>query len=69
MTLIPVGALGTPAGVTVADAEDAADVPAPFVVVAVNVYSEPFVSPEISQDVAGDVMVQVLPDRAEPVES
>ena len=69
VTLIPVGALGTPAGVTAADAADAADVPAPFVALAVNVYSEPFVSPEISQDVAGDVMVQVLPDRAEPVES
>ena len=69
VAVTPVGALGTPAGVTVADGADAAEVPTPFVAVAVNVYSEPFVSPVISHDVAGDVMVHVLPAIDAPVAS
>jgi hypothetical protein len=69
VAVTPVGALGTPAGVTVADCADAAEVPTPFVAVAVNVYSEPFVSPVISHEVAGAVMEQVFPEMAKPVES
>jgi hypothetical protein len=37
VTLTPVGALGTPAGVTVEDGADSAEVPTPFVAVALNV--------------------------------
>ena len=69
VTLNPVGALGTPAGVTAADAEDSPEVPTPFVVVALNVYSDPFASPETVHEVAGEVMVQVLPETVAPVPS
>jgi hypothetical protein len=69
VAVTPVGALGTPAGVTVADCADAAEVPTPFVAAAVNVYSEPLVNPVISHEVAGAVMEQVFPAIAEPVES
>jgi hypothetical protein len=69
VTLNPVGALGTPAGVTAADADDSPEVPTPFVVVALNVYSDPFASPETVHEVAGEVMVQVLPETAAPVPS
>jgi hypothetical protein len=37
LTVTPVGALGTPAGVVVVDGADSEDVPTPFVAVAVNV--------------------------------
>jgi hypothetical protein len=37
VTVTPVGALGAPAGVVVADGADSADVPTPLVAVAVNV--------------------------------
>ena len=37
VTVTPVGALGAPAGVVVADGADSAEVPTPFVAVAVNV--------------------------------
>ena len=69
MTETPVGALGTPAGVTVAAAEDSTEVETPLVAVALNVYSDPLVSPETVQEVAGDVIVQVLPAMAAPVPS
>jgi hypothetical protein len=48
------------AGVTAVDAVDADDVPAPFVAVAVNVYEVPFVRPDTTQLVAGDVTVHVF---------
>lgn len=69
ITLNPVGALGTPAGVTATDADDSPEVPTLFVVVALNVYSDPFASPETVHEVAGEVMVQVLPETAAPVPS
>jgi len=43
--LTPVGAPGTPAGVTAFDGFDAGPVPFAFVAVTVNVYAVPFVSP------------------------
>jgi hypothetical protein len=69
VTETPVGALGAPAGVIAADGADSAEVPTPLVAVALNVYSEPLVSPETVQEVAGAVMVQVLPEIAAPVAS
>jgi hypothetical protein len=69
VTATPVGALGAPAGVIAADGADSAEVPTPLVAVALNVYSEPLVSPETVQEVAGAVMVQVLPEIAAPVAS
>jgi hypothetical protein len=69
VTETPVGALGAPAGVVAADGADSVEVPTPLVAVALNVYSEPLVSPETVQEVAGDVMVQVLPVIAAPVAS
>ena len=41
----PVGAPGTVLGVTAVEALDAADVPAAFVAVTVNVYAVPFARP------------------------
>jgi hypothetical protein len=69
VTETPVGALGTPAGVTVAEAEDSIEVETPLVAVALKEYSDPLVSPETAHEVAGDVMVQVLPAIAVPVAS
>ena len=69
VTETPVGALGTPAGVTVAEGEEAAEVETPLVAVALKEYSDPFVSPETAQEVAGEVIVQVLPAIAVPVAS
>jgi len=69
VTETPVGALGAPAGVVAADGADSAEVPTPLVAVALNVYSDPLVSPETVQEVAGNVMVQVLPEIAAPVAS
>jgi hypothetical protein len=58
-----VGAPGVPGlpGVTELEAGDAADVPPSFVAVAVNVYSVLFVKPVTTQEVSGDVTVQVAP--------
>jgi hypothetical protein len=69
VTDTPVGALGTPAGVTVAEGADSAEVPTPLVAVALKVYSEPLVRPETVHVVAGEVMVHVLPETAAPVAS
>ena len=69
VTETPVGALGAPAGVVAADGADSAEVPTPLVAVALNVYSDPLVSPETVQEVAGEVIVQVLPAIAAPVPS
>jgi hypothetical protein len=69
VTDTPVGALGTPAGVTVAEGADSTEVLTPLVAVALKVYSEPLVNPETVQEVEGDVMVQVLPEIAAPVAS
>jgi len=69
VTETPVGALGAPAGVVAADVADSVEVPTPLEAVALNVYSDPLVSPETVQEVAGDVMVQVLPEIAAPVAS
>ena len=68
-TVNPVGALGTPAGVKESDSADSLESPTPLVVVAVNVYEDPFVSPETLHEVAGGVMEQFLPGIAVPVES
>jgi hypothetical protein len=69
VTETPVGALGTPAGITVAEGADATEVDTPFVAVALKEYSDPLVSPETAQEVAGEVIVQVLPAIAVPVAS
>ena len=55
----PCAHVGT-AGVTAADAFDAADVPDAFVAVAVNVKATSFVKPVTMQLVAGAVTVQVF---------
>ena len=57
-----VGVPGTPGalaavGITAAVAEDADDVPAPFVAVAVNVYAVPSSRPGTRHDVAGAITV------------
>jgi hypothetical protein len=49
------------AGITAADVELADEVPEAFVAVEANVYEVPLVKPEITQDVAGGVTVQVAP--------
>ena len=54
-----VGAPGTVAGVTGAEAADAAEVPPAFVAVAVNVYAVPLVRPVTSQDPDSPVTVHV----------
>jgi hypothetical protein len=54
-----VGAFGTVDGITALEANEANDVPIPFVAVTLNVYGAPFVSPVISQVVAGATEVQV----------
>ena len=58
-----VGARGVPGtagcGVTGSDAEDAADVPPPFVAVALNVYDVPLVKPDTVQLPEEPVTVQV----------
>ena len=58
-----VGAGGVPGiagcGVTGSDAEDAADVPPPFVAVALNVYDVPFVKPVTVQSPDEPVTVHV----------
>lgn len=69
VTDTPVGALGAPAGVIVADGADSAEIPTPLVAVALNVYSEPLVRPETLQVVAGEVIVHVFPAIAAPVPS
>jgi len=48
------------AGVTAAEAPDAAPVPAVFVAVTVNVYAVPFVNP-VTVQVSAPVVVQVAP--------
>jgi hypothetical protein len=56
---------GTVAGVTDADATDAAEVPgAVFVAVAVNVYAVPFVRPVTGHDPEAPVTVHVPPETA-----
>jgi hypothetical protein len=57
------GIAGAP-GLTEADADDALEVPLPFVAVAVKVYALPSVSPDTAQDVAGGVTVHVAPPGA-----
>lgn len=52
---------GVARGVTAAEADEADDVPALFVAVAVKVYDVPLVRDETTHDVAGDVTVQVAP--------
>lgn len=44
-------------GVTAVEAEDADDVPAPFVAAAVNVYAVPDVSPATTHEAAGTITV------------
>jgi hypothetical protein len=56
-----VGAPGTVAGVTEADAVDESERATPLYAVAVNVYAVPFVSGEIAHDVAGALTVQDAP--------
>jgi hypothetical protein len=51
--LTPVGAAGTPAGVTGPDAADAAPVPPAFEALTVNVYVVPLVRPVTETEVAG----------------
>jgi len=59
MVAVPiVGAPGTVAGVTEADAVDKLDVPAEFVAVALNVYAVPFVNPVTTHDPEAPVTVQ-----------
>ncbi len=53
-----VGAPGTVAGVTEADAVDKPDVPAEFVAVVLNVYAVPFVNPVTTHDPDAPVTVQ-----------
>jgi hypothetical protein len=50
--LTPVGAPGTVAGVTAADAEDSTLFPTAFVACTVNVYAAPFVKPVTVQGLA-----------------
>ena len=59
-----VGAPGTVTGVTGADGADAAEVPVPFVAVAVNVYAVPFDRPVTSQDPDSPVTVHAPPVTA-----
>jgi hypothetical protein len=56
-----VGAPGTVAGVTEADAVDESERATPLYAVAVNVYAVPFVSGEIAHDVTGALTVQDAP--------
>jgi hypothetical protein len=65
VTLNPVGALGTPAGVIAADADDSPEVPTPFVVVALNVYSDPFDNPVTVQGLVE--LVHVAPVTSLPL--
>ena len=59
MVAVPiVGAPGTVAGVTEADALDKPDVPAEFVAVVLIVYAVPFVKPVTAHELAGTVTVQ-----------
>ena len=53
------GVPGTPRTLTDADAREAAEVPAEFVAVALNVYAVPLVSPVTSQDPDAPVTVHV----------
>jgi hypothetical protein len=53
------GAPGTVAGVTAADAADAADEPTALLATTLYVYAVPFVSGETKQETAGAVAVQV----------
>ena len=62
---VSLGAPGTVAtGVTGADGADAAEVPVPFVAVAVNVYAVPFDRPVTSQDPDSPVTVHAPPVTA-----
>ncbi|MBK6602781.1 MAG: hypothetical protein IPG28_14835 [Betaproteobacteria bacterium] len=54
-----VGAPGTVAGVTAADAADAGPVPTALVAVTVNVYAVPLVRPDTVIDVHGAVQLPV----------
>jgi hypothetical protein len=61
----PVGADGTPAGVTELDAAELeVEVPALLVAVVVNVYAVPLVNGSIVQLVPGEITVQVAPPGA-----
>ena len=57
----PVGAPGTVAGVTGADALDAGPVPTPLVAVTMNVYAVPFVNPLTVQLNGPDDQAHVAP--------
>ena len=54
-----VGAFGTVDGITALEADEANEVPIPFVAVTLNVYSVPLVSPVTVHVTAGAVAVQV----------
>jgi len=60
VAVTPVGAAGTVAGVTAAEAVDVAPVPTAFVAVTRNVYAVPFVSPVIVVVVTGGFPVIVV---------
>ena len=60
-TAVGVGGVpGAAIGLTLFDADEAPDVPAAFVAVALKVYGVPVVRPVTVQEVAGLVTVQVL---------
>jgi hypothetical protein len=50
----PVGAPGTPTGVTAAEASESAPVPTALIAATVNVYAVPFVNPVTVNDVAAE---------------
>jgi hypothetical protein len=54
-----VGAFGTVDGITELEADEASEVPIPFVAVTLNVYGAPLVKPETVHVAIGAIVVQV----------
>jgi hypothetical protein len=54
-----VGAFGTVEGITALEADEASEVPMPFVAVTLNVYGAPLVKPETVHVAIGAIVVQV----------